>query len=68
MNKNNTKRRNTKKNITRRKKNQKGGFLQNTSFKIFGLEFGQQSGRQIYENGQWREQKCYNILGWPFCV
>ena len=65
MNKGKTKRNKPRKNRTRR--NQKGGFLQNTSFKIFGLEFGQQSGRQIYENGQWREQKCYNFLGWPFC-
>jgi hypothetical protein len=66
MNKGKTKRNKQRKNKTRR--NQKGGFLQNTSFKIFGFEFGQQSGRQIYENGQWREQKCYNFLGWPFCL
>ena len=68
MNKGKTKRNKPRQNRTRRRKNQKGGFLQNTSFKIFGLEFGQQYGKQIYENGQWREQKCYNFLGWPFCT
>jgi len=65
---NKTKRKNTKgrKNKTKRN-NMKGGFINNMSFSLFGFKFGKKTGQQVYENGEWRDQPCYNFFGYEIC-
>ena len=65
--KKNTKTRKSNRNKTRRKK-MKGGFLSSMGITLPGIgSFGKESGRQVYQNGEWREQPCYNIMGFKFC-
>jgi hypothetical protein len=58
-----TKRYNKKKNKTRKRKLKGGGFLDyftSSSVSIPGLgSVGKCQSKQIYENGVWKEQKCY---------
>ena len=57
------------KNKTR--KNMKGGFIETRTLTFPGLgSFGTQTGRKIYDykTNQWKDQTCYTIFGYQFCI
>lgn len=65
----------TKKNIKKQnrktKKNMRGGFLTNQSITLPGLgAFSKQTGSKVYNatNNEWKDQRCYTIFGFKFCL
>ena len=59
-------RRRNKERKTRR--NKKGGFMNEWKLKLPGLpEFGERNGAKVYRDGEFKEQKCYNLGGFRFC-